>query len=126
MDHSSASHPHRPAVPYPHGTAPQPRRRRRPARQAPSHRHRNLPTLATKNVTPHTLRYSAAMALPQAGIDTATIALWLGHANPKSTDIHLHADLALKERALARTVLHEPRSTRYKPTDSLLAFLENL
>ncbi|TMR08160.1 integrase [Nonomuraea turkmeniaca] len=84
------------------------------------------PTLATKNVTPHTLRHSAAMALLQAGIDTVTIALWLGHANTKSTDIYLHADLALKERALARTALHEPHSTRYKPTDSLLAFLENL
>ncbi|GAA0993190.1 tyrosine-type recombinase/integrase [Acrocarpospora macrocephala] len=84
------------------------------------------PTLGSKHVTPHTLRHSAAMALLQAGIDTSTIALWLGHANTKSTDVYLHADLAMKEQALARTTLHEPRPGRYKPTDGLLAFLENL
>jgi site-specific recombinase XerD len=84
------------------------------------------PALASKNVTPHTLRHSAAMALLQAGIDTATIALWLGHANTKSTDVYLHADLAMKERALARTAPHQTPSGRYRPTDSLLAFLEDL
>jgi site-specific recombinase XerD len=84
------------------------------------------PTLATKTVTPHTLRHSAAMALLQAGIETATIALWLGHANTKSTDVYLHADLAMKERALARTAPHQTRPGRLKPTDGLLAFLEDL
>jgi site-specific recombinase XerD len=48
---------------------------------------------------PHTLRHTAAMALLHAGVDTSTIALWLGHASTKATDVYLHADLALKEKA---------------------------
>jgi site-specific recombinase XerD len=85
------------------------------------------PSLAGKHVTPHTLRHTAAMTLRQAGIDLATIALWLGHATTRSTDIYMHADLAIKEQALARTA---PAATtkpgRYQPDDSLLAFLEGL
>jgi site-specific recombinase XerD len=84
------------------------------------------PALASKNVTPHTLRHTAAMALLTAGVDTSTIALWLGHASTKATDVYLHADLALKERALARTAPRDIATKRYRPTDSLLNFLENL
>jgi site-specific recombinase XerD len=84
------------------------------------------PTLTIKNVTPHTLRHTAAMELLSAGVDTSTIALWLGHASTKATDVYLHADLALKERALARTATRDVGSHRYRPTDSLLTFLENL
>jgi site-specific recombinase XerD len=87
---------------------------------------RTCPTLASKNVTPHTLRHTAAMALLHAGIDTSTIALWLGHASTKATDIYLHADLATKQKALARTAPHGVSIRRYHPGDSLLAFLENL
>lgn len=84
------------------------------------------PALASKNVTPHTLRHTAAMALLTAGIDTSTIALWLGHASTKATDVYLHADLAMKERALARTAPRDIITKRYRPADSLLNFLENL
>jgi len=84
------------------------------------------PTLASKNVTPHTLRHTTAMTLLHAGVDTSTIALWLGHASTKSTDVYLHADLALKEKALTRTAPPAQRNKRYHPTDRLLAFLEQL
>jgi site-specific recombinase XerD len=84
------------------------------------------PTLKAKNVTPHTLRHTAAMALLHAGVDTSTIALWLGHASTKATDVYLHADLTLKEKALARTTPHGQDTKRYRPPDTLLAFLENL
>lgn len=84
------------------------------------------PTLASKNVTPHTMRHTAAMALLQAGVDTSTIALWLGHASTKATDVYLHADMALKEKALARTAPPAQGATRYHPSDNLLAFLEDL
>ena len=84
------------------------------------------PTLANKNVTPHTLRHTAAMALLHAGVDTSTIALWLGHASTKATDVYLHADMALKEKALARTAPRIHDAKRYQPTDSLLNFLESL
>ncbi len=84
------------------------------------------PSLATKRVTPHTLRHTCAMNLLAAGVDLATIALFLGHANTKATEIYLHADLALKERALARIAPTPAAARRYRPPDKLLAFLESL
>jgi integrase/recombinase XerD len=66
------------------------------------------------------------MRLLHAGIDTSVIALWLGHEQVETTQVYLHADLAIKERALART--NPPNTTpgRYRPSDKLLAFLEAL
>lgn len=84
------------------------------------------PSLATKNITPHTLRHSAAMTLLHAGIDITVIALWLGHESPTSTRVYLHADMALKEKAIARTSPPDTEIARYKAPDSLLAFLEQL
>jgi integrase/recombinase XerD len=84
------------------------------------------PTLTQKSVTMHVLRHSAAMRLLHAGIDTSVIALWLGHENVETTQVYLHADLAIKERALARTTPAETQPGRFRPTDKLLAFLEAL
>ncbi len=84
------------------------------------------PTLASKSVTPHTMRHTTAMTLLHAGVDTSTIALWLGHASTKATDVYLHADMAMKEKALARTAPPAQHSKRYHPTDRLLTFLEQL
>jgi integrase/recombinase XerD len=84
------------------------------------------PSLKAKRVSPHTLRHTAAMTLLHAGVDTSTIALWLGHAGTKATQIYLHADLALKQAALARTAPPAVGPARYHPTDDLLAFLESL
>lgn len=84
------------------------------------------PSLTGKNVTPHTLRHTCAMSLLHAGIDTASIALWLGHANIQTTQIYLHADLELKRRTLERLpALDERPPTRYKASDALIAFLKN-
>ena len=66
------------------------------------------------------------MALRQAGIDLATIALWLGHEKTDTVQIYLHADLSLKERALTRTTPPGTAPGRYRPPDDLLAFLEAL
>ena len=86
------------------------------------------PTLRKKRVTPHVLRHTAAMELLQAGVDRSVIALWLGHESIETTQIYLDADLALKEKALAKmTPLAEGKKTsRYKPDDTLLAFLKKL
>lgn len=84
------------------------------------------PSLASKSVTPHTLRHTAAMELLRAGADPTVIALWLGHASPRSTQPYVHADLSIKEAALARTALHPAARHRYKPPDALLTFLEGL
>ena len=74
----------------------------------------------------HVLRHTAAIRLLQAGIDTSVIALWLGHASPTTTQIYLDADLELKQRALDRTAPLDTKPGRYRPPDTLLAFLEGL
>jgi integrase/recombinase XerD len=84
------------------------------------------PSLATKNVTPHTLRHTTAMALLSAGVDTTVIALWLGHEQIETTGIYLHADLTIKERALARIAPRHTPPGRYRAPDTLIAFLEAL
>jgi site-specific recombinase XerD len=87
---------------------------------------KRCPTLTTKTVSPHTLRHTAAMRLLQAGVDTSVIALWLGHESPETTQIYVHADLSLKERALARIAPTQTKPGRYRAPDSLIAFLESL
>lgn len=71
-------------------------------------------------------RHACAMRLLHAGVDTSVIALWLGHESVDTTQIYLHADLELKEKALARTKPPTGRAGRYQPTDSLIAWLEGL
>jgi site-specific recombinase XerD len=87
---------------------------------------RRCPSLHGKQLTPHILRHTSAMQLLHAGVDTTLIALWLGHEDPHSTQIYIHADMTIKERTLSRT--NQPSTTpgRYKPHDRLLAFLESL
>jgi integrase/recombinase XerD len=87
---------------------------------------RHCPSLEKKCVSPHVLRHSAAMELLQAGVDQAVIALWLGHESVETTQMYLHASLALKEQALAKTTPSNVRPGRYKPDDELLAFLKRL
>jgi len=84
------------------------------------------PTLREKKVSPHVLRHSAAMQLLNAGVDTSVIALWMGHENVATTQVYIHADLALKERAIARTAPQGTPPGRYKPPDIVLAFLDGL
>ena len=79
-----------------------------------------------KRVSPHVLRHSAAMDLLRHGVDRSTIALWLGHESVETTQVYLHADLALKEAALARITPVKIRAGRYRPDDRLLAFLKSL
>ena len=84
-------------------------------------------SLVSKRVTAHTLRHTAAMRLLQAGVDTTVIALWLGHEQIATTNIYIHADMTLKENAIAKVT---PPATanqgRYQPPDAVLAFLAAL
>ena len=84
---------------------------------------RNCPSLRRKRVTPHVLRHTNAMQLLRAGVDTATIALWLGHERVQTTDIYLHADMSLKEKALARLTPLSAKPGRYRAPDALMRFL---
>jgi len=86
----------------------------------------SCPSLTVKRVTPHTLRHTNAMLLRAKGVDIATIALWLGHESTQTTHIYEHADPALKEQAIARTAPLGAKPGRYRPSDTLLAFLEAL
>ena len=88
---------------------------------------RRCPSLRTKRSTPHVLRHTCAMNLLESGVDVTVIALWLGHERAETTArIYLHADMSIKERALARTAPVDTKPGRYQPTDQLLAFLDNL
>jgi len=88
---------------------------------------RTCQSLTAKDVTPHTLRHSCAMNLLRHGVDCATIALWLGHEDVRTTyGVYLHADLTIKEKAIAKTAPPGTAAGRYKPPDELLAFLEAL
>jgi site-specific recombinase XerD len=83
-------------------------------------------TLKHKPVSPHVLRHTAAMELLQAGVDRSMIALWLGHELVETTQIYLDANLALKEKALARVPSFKAKTGRYRPDDELLKFLKSL
>ena len=83
-------------------------------------------SLRGKRVSPHVCRHAAAMDLLQHGVDRSVIALWLGHESPETTQMYLHADMRLKEKALSRTEPLGIKPARYRPDDGLLAFLESL
>jgi len=83
-------------------------------------------TLNGKRVSPHVLRHSAAMQLLQNGVDRTVIALWLGHESVESTQMYVHADIQIKEQAMAKTKPVAASPGRYRPNDQLLAFLEGL
>lgn len=84
------------------------------------------PSLRSKHVTPHVLRHSAAMQLLHGGVDRTVIALWLGHEFVETTQMYIHADMKMKETAIAKTRPIEAKHGRYRPSDKLLSFLEAL
>jgi integrase/recombinase XerD len=87
---------------------------------------KECPSLARKRISMHVLRHSVAMDLLQQGVDRSVIALWLGHESIETTEMYLHASMAMKEKALAKTTSSKTRNGRYRPTDRLLAFLKSL
>ncbi len=87
---------------------------------------RKCPSLEKKNVSPHVLRHTAAMDLLQHGVDRAVIALWLGHETLDTVQVYVHANMQMKEEALAKTMPSNAHAGRYRPDDKLLAFLKGL
>ncbi|WP_229158632.1 tyrosine-type recombinase/integrase [Bradyrhizobium brasilense] len=88
---------------------------------------KTVPTLATKRVSPHTIRHTTAVHLLRAGVDINTIRAWLGHVSLDTTHIYAEVDLEMKAEALARvdiSGLREP--PRARPLPSLMAFLKAL
>jgi len=83
-------------------------------------------SLQAKHVSPHVLRHTTAMHLLQAGVDLTVIALWLGHETTQTTHMYVEADLATKERALAKLAPAGQPVSRFKPGDALMSFLASL
>ena len=87
---------------------------------------KTTPSLEKRSLSPHTIRHTTAMHLLQSGVDISVIALWLGHESPSTTHHYVEADLAMKERALARLQEPDEAVQRYRAPDSLLEFLKTL
>ena len=97
-----------------------------PAAQGRAGASTRCPSLNGKRVSPHVIRHGTAMALLQAGVDLAVIAVWLGHESIGTTNVYVHANLAMKEKALARIQPMDTPFRRFRPDDRLLVFLESL
>lgn len=84
------------------------------------------PSLRGRRISPHTFRHTAAMHLLQAKVDITLIALWLGHESPATTHQYVALDMGMKDQLLKKG--HPPACTqgRFKPSDRLLDFLDNL
>ncbi len=86
----------------------------------------HVPSILKKPVSPHTLRHTTAMHLLQSGVPFNVIALWLGHESTTTTHRYVEADLAMKERALARLEAPDTKMRRFRPPDPLMRFLQTL
>ena len=85
-----------------------------------------MPSLRDRHVSPHTIRHTTAMHLLHSGEPIGGIALWLGHESPTTTHQYTQANLAMKEKALARMQDPGTASRRFRASDSLLEFLKGL
>jgi site-specific recombinase XerD len=86
-----------------------------------------MPKLATKRVSPHSIRHTAATHLLRAGVDINTIRAWLGHVSINTTNIYAETDLEMKAEALARCEVNESKRKRKWTQDArLMAFLRSL
>ena len=84
------------------------------------------PSLIGKRISPHVVRHTTAVHLLQSGVDASPIALWLGHESIETPHVYIDADLATKQRALEKLAPAEVATVRCKPSDSVLAFLQQL
>ena len=83
-------------------------------------------SLAKRRISPHTIRHATAMSLLQSGVAFNVIALWLGHESTTTTHRYVEADLAMKEKALARLQEPDTKMRRFHPPDDLMRFLQTL
>ena len=86
-----------------------------------------LPSLASKRVSPHTIRHTTAVHLLRAGVDVNTIRAWLGHVSIDTTNVYAEVDLEMKGRALAKCdVGSTDHKHHWKSDRELMAFLRSL
>jgi integrase/recombinase XerD len=84
---------------------------------------KRCPSLASKRISPHVLRHTAALVTLQATRDLRKVSLWLGHANMQTTEIYTRVDPSVKLEVLESVVAPKLRTGRFKATDKLIASL---
>jgi site-specific recombinase XerD len=87
------------------------------------------PAVATKRVSPHTIRHTTATHLLRAGVDINTIRAWLGHVSLATTNVYAEVDLEMKAKALASCEVVEKDEGESKPwreQEGLMEFLRAL
>ena len=88
---------------------------------------KTVPSLATKRVSPHTIRHTTAVHLLRAGVDINTIRAWLGHVSLDTTHVYAEVDMEMKAKALARVHISDLESKPRQPMlPSMMAFLKAL
>jgi integrase/recombinase XerD len=85
-----------------------------------------MPSLRDRHISPHTIRHTTAMHLLQSGEPSMRDRPVAGHESPTTTHQYTEADLAMKEKALAKLQDPDTASRRFRATDSLLEFLKTL
>ena len=87
-----------------------------------------MPSLATKRISPHTIRHTTATHLLRAGVDINTVRAWLGHVSLDTTNIYAEIDLETKSKALAKCEVGDPSKPkrRWREDPGLMAFLRSL
>jgi len=90
---------------------------------------RQRPSLATKRISPHTLRHTAAMHLLQSGVETNVIKSWLGHVSVTTTNEYIEIDMAMKREAIERITPPVPEPTGdipWRSRQDIIEWLEDL
>jgi site-specific recombinase XerD len=88
---------------------------------------RTVPSMATKRVSPHTIRHTTAVHLLRAGVDINTIRAWLGHVSLDTTHVYAEVDMEMKAKALARVDISDLQTKPWqRPLPSLMTFLKDL
>jgi len=88
---------------------------------------RQIPAIASKRVSPHSIRHTCATHLLRAGVDIHTIRAWLGHVSVDTTNVYAEIDLEMKAKALALCEIKGPKRTkRWRDNAGLMAFLKSL
>ena len=87
----------------------------------------DVPSLAAKRVSPHTIRHTTATHLLRSGVDINTIRAWLGHVSLTTTNVYAEVDLEMKAKALANCEIKEEKSKKpWRQDQGLMQFLKLL
>ena len=89
---------------------------------------RNIPAIADKRPSPHTIRHTTATHLVEAGVDVNTVRAWMGHSSLETTNVYVEISMEAKVKAMeaALSVKGRKRSRRWRDDKKLMAFLDEI